>query len=53
MAAWTHNTNVYVLGFVPLQLVTGKIVVLPGISNAYMATDSLYDDEIVGKIVET
>ena len=25
MAAWTHNTNVNVLGYSPLQLMTGKI----------------------------
>ena len=26
MASWTHNTNVNVLGYSPLQLVTGKSV---------------------------
>ena len=25
MAAWTHNTNVNILGFTLLQLVTGKM----------------------------
>ena len=29
MASWTHNTNVNVLGYDPLRLVTGKSVVLP------------------------
>ena len=29
MAAWTHNTSVNILGYSPLQLVTGKSVVLP------------------------
>ena len=34
MAAWTHNSNVNVLGFTPLQLATGKNVIFPGISTA-------------------
>ena len=29
MASWTHNTNVNILGFQPLQLVTGKSIVIP------------------------
>ena len=52
MAEWTHNTNVNVLGFTPLQLVTGKSVVMPGLVNGDVATDSLYDDEQVRKISE-
>ena len=52
MAAWTHNTNVNILGFTPLQLVTGKNVVFPGISTGNMATQSLYDDERVRMINE-
>ena len=32
MASWTHNTNVNIKGFQPLQLVTGKSVTFPGIT---------------------
>ena len=52
MASWTHNTNVNVLGFSPLQLVTGKSIVLPGLNNGNVVTDSEYDDEAVSKIME-
>ena len=31
MAGWTHNVNVNVSGFTPMQLVTGKNVLLPAI----------------------
>ena len=33
MASWTHNANINVLGYSPLQLVTGKSIVLPGLNN--------------------
>ena len=52
MAAWTHNTNVNRLGFDPLSLVTGKAVVFPGISSADVATESMYDNEAVRRIIE-
>ena len=52
MSAWTHNTNVNVLGYSPLQLMTGKSIVLPGLTTGDAATDSLYDDETVRKIME-
>ena len=52
MASWTHNTNVYVLGFQPLQLVTGKSVMIPRLTMGNMATDSLYDDEKIRNIME-
>ena len=32
-AAWTHNTSVNKPGYSPLQLVTGKSVNLPGLTN--------------------
>jgi hypothetical protein len=38
MASWTHNTNVNVLGYTPLQLVTSKNVVFPGITTGTPAT---------------
>lgn len=52
MASWSHNTNVNVLGYAPLQLVTGKNVVFPGLVIGIVATESLYDDEMVRKIME-
>ena len=52
MASWTHNTNVNVLGFSPLHLVAGKSIVLPGLNNGNVATDSEYDDEAIRKIME-
>ena len=52
MSSWTHNTNVNTLGYTPLQLVTGKNVMFPGLLTESVATDSLYDDELVRKIME-
>ena len=52
MASWTHKTNANVLGYSPLQLVTGKSIVLPGLNNGNVVTDSEYDDEAVRKIIE-
>ena len=52
MASWTHNTNVNVLGFQPLQCVTGKSVMIPGLTMGNMATDSVYDDEMIRNIME-
>ena len=52
MASWTHNTNVNVLGFSPLQLVTGKNVLYPELVTGNGATYSLYNDEMVRKIME-
>ena len=52
MAAWTHNTNMNILGFSPLQLVTGKNVIFPGLSVGNIATELLYDDKLVRKIME-
>ena len=52
MASWTHNPNVNVLGFQPLPLVTGKSLMIPGLTMGDMATDSLYDDEMIRKILE-
>ena len=52
MASWTHNTNVNVKGFQPLQLMTGKSVVIPGLTMGNLATDSMADDEMVRRIME-
>ena len=47
-----HHTNVNVLGFQPLQLVTGKSVIIPGLTMGNMVTDSVYDDEMIRNIME-
>ena len=52
MASWMHNTNVNVLGFQPLQLMTGKSVMIPGLTMGNIATDSVCDDEMVRNIME-
>jgi len=52
MAAWTHNMNVNVLGYSPLQLMTGKSIVLSGLTSGNVATESLYDDESIRQIME-
>ena len=52
MAAWTHDTNVNVHGQTPLHLVTGKSVIYPGLTIGNVATEYLYDDEGVRKIMK-
>jgi len=52
MTAMTHNSNVNKLGFTPLQLVTDKNIVFPGITTGNTATESMYDDEMVRAIME-
>ncbi len=52
MASWTHNTNVNVKGFHPLQLMTGESVMIPGLTMGNLATDSVCDDERVRNIME-
>ena len=51
MANWTHNMNVMVSGYIPMQLMTGKIMVLPSITQGNMATESLFEDEGDRKIM--
>ena len=46
--ACTHNANVNVYAFVPLQLVTGKAVSYPGITMGNIATESDFDSTTVG-----
>ena len=41
-----------VVGFQPLQLVTGKNVMIPGLTMGDMAMDSLYDDEMIRSKME-
>ena len=52
MAAWTHNTNVNVLGYDPMRLVTGKSVTFPGIATGNIATEAAFDSEAIQKIME-
>ena len=52
MARWTHNTDINVNGYTPMQLGTGKCVILPGITQGNMTTESQYEDEGVRNIME-
>merc|ERR1711895_43916 len=49
---WTHNTNIMVSGYNPLTLMTGKSVVIPGISTGNMATESKFEDEALREAME-
>ena len=51
-AAWTHNTSINKLGYSPLQLVTGKAATIPGMTNGYVATESMTDTEAVQRTLE-
>ena len=51
-AAWTQNTSVNKLGFSPLQLVTGKVVTLPGLTTGTKASESMTDSEAVQRTME-
>ena len=51
-ACWTHNTNIMVNGYNPLTLMTGKSVVIPGISTGNIATESRFEDEAVREAME-
>ena len=51
LAGWCHNTNVNKLGYSPMQLVTGKSVVFPGLTTGNMSTDSAFDSEYVQRIM--
>lgn len=52
MAAWTHNTNVNIHGQSPLNLVTGKSVIYPGVTDGNMVTESAHDSIRVREIME-
>ena len=47
-----HNIIMTTLGLMPLQLFTGKNIKFPGMSSENIVTESLYDDEVVKKIME-
>jgi hypothetical protein len=52
MAAWTNNTNTNVLRYDMMSLVTGKSVIIPGVSCGSVATDSVFDSEAIKLILE-
>ena len=51
-ACWTHNTNIMVNGYNPLTLMTGKSVVIPGISIGNIVTELRFEDEVVREAME-
>ena len=46
-ACWTHNTNIMVNGYNPLTLMTGKSVVILGISTGNIVTELKFEEEAV------
>ena len=52
-ASWIHNTNIMVSCYNPLTLITGKSVVHSGISKENVATESMYEDEEVRKVIKS
>ena len=47
-----HNTSVNKLGYLPLQLVTGQVVTVPGLTTGNIATESMTDSEAVRRTME-
>ena len=47
IAGWTHNTNSNRSGFSPMQLVTGKSVIIPGITYSNPVNHGETNSEIV------
>ena len=47
LAGWCHNTNINRLGYSPMQLVTGKSVIFPGLTTGTISSDSPFDSEYV------
>ena len=52
MASWTHNTNVNVLGYQPLQSVRSESVMIPRLTMGDMANDLLFDDGMIRRVME-
>ena len=52
LASWAHNTNVNVLGYDPMSLVTGKSVTYPGVTTGNLATDCAFTSENIQRIME-
>ena len=51
ITGWTHNSNINHSGFIPLQLVTGKSVTLPGITFSTPTTLGGFDADNVKNII--
>ena len=51
-AAWIHDTSINKLGYSPLQLVTGKLVTLPGLTTGNTEKESMTDCEAVQRTME-
>ena len=51
MVGWTHNSNINKTEYSPLQLVTGKSVVLPGLSFSTPPTMSSFDADNIKSII--
>ena len=51
MAAWTHNRNVMVSGYTPLQFMTGKSITFPSISEGNIAIETVFEDVGVRRIL--
>jgi hypothetical protein len=52
MASWAHNTNVNILGYDPMSLVTGKSVTFPGVTTGNIATESGFDSDNIKHIMD-
>ena len=52
VAEWTHNTSINKLGYSPLQLVTGKLVTLHGLTTGNVSIESMTDCEAVQRTME-
>jgi len=52
IASLTQNTNLNLKGFQPMQFMTRKSVMIPGLIVGNLATDSMADDEMVRNIME-
>ena len=51
-AAWVHNSSVNKLGYTPLQLVTRKSVLLPGLTKGNAGTESMTECEAMQQTME-
>ena len=51
-ALWVYNMSVNWLGYSPLQLVTGQVVMVPGLTTGSIAAKSMTDSEAVRRMME-
>ena len=52
-ALWTHNTSINKIGYLPLQLTTGKAVKIPRLTSGNEATENMTFAKAVKKIMKT